>query len=149
MASAETLGRIAATLLAIIRTRVELAAVEMEEETLRFLGYLALSPLALLCLGLAIVLGTFFIIALFWDTHRVASILVKADVYVAIAVAVGFGVPSSFRHKPKPSRAAPSAIAAVKWHRSLLYDKQKIRPSSARTAPPIRFSGTGRHVYSR
>jgi uncharacterized membrane protein YqjE len=101
MAIAETLGRVATTLVAIVRTRIELAAVEMEEESLRFLGYLALSLLALLCLGLAIVLGTFFIIVLFWDTHRLAAILVTAGVYVAIAAAIAVGVRNSFRHKPK------------------------------------------------
>ena len=101
MAIAETLGRIAGTLMAIVRTRIELAAVEMEEQSLRLLGYLALSLLALLCLGLAIVLGTFLIIVLFWDTHRVAAIVATAGVYAALAAAIGFGVRSSFRHQPK------------------------------------------------
>jgi uncharacterized membrane protein YqjE len=101
MAIAETLGRMMATLLAIIRTRVELAVVEMKEESLRLLSYLVLSLLALLCFAIAILLGTFFVIVLFWDTHRIASILITAGVHIALGVGIGLGIRSSIRHKPK------------------------------------------------
>jgi uncharacterized membrane protein YqjE len=48
MAIGHTLGRMAATLVAIVRTRLELAVVEMEEESLRFLSLLAPRPTRLL-----------------------------------------------------------------------------------------------------
>ena len=48
MAIVQHAARVAATLAAIIRTRLKLAAVEMEEESLRYLTYLGLAMLALL-----------------------------------------------------------------------------------------------------
>jgi uncharacterized membrane protein YqjE len=73
----------------------------MKEESLRLLSYLVLSLLALLCFAIAILLGTFFVIVLFWDTHRIASILITAGVHIALGVGIGLGIRSSIRHKPK------------------------------------------------
>ncbi|MEC5160932.1 putative membrane protein YqjE [Janthinobacterium sp. CG_23.3] len=101
MAIGHTLGRMAATLVAIVQTRLELAAVEMEEESLRFLGYLALALLAMLCLAIAIVLAAFLVIVLFWDTHRIAAIVGAAGGFAALGLIIGMGVRASFRHKPK------------------------------------------------
>ncbi|CDG85144.1 phage holin family protein [Janthinobacterium agaricidamnosum] len=101
MAIAQSLGRIATTLVAIIRTRMELAAVEMEEESLRFLAYLALGLLAMLCMAITILLLVFLILVLFWDSYRIASIIVSAAVFAALGVAIVLGVRHHFRHKPK------------------------------------------------
>jgi uncharacterized membrane protein YqjE len=91
----------AATLVAIVQTRLELAAVEMEEESLRFVAYLALGMLAMLCLSIAIVLLAFFVIVLFWDDYRIAAILGVAAAFALVAVGIGLGVRTSFRSKPK------------------------------------------------
>lgn len=101
MAFIKTLGNMATTLAAIVHTRLELAAAEMQEESLRLLGYLALGLLALFCLGVAIVLLAFFVIVLFWDSYRIAAILAVAAVFAAAAVGIAIGVRNSFRHKPK------------------------------------------------
>ncbi|HEV7815319.1 MAG TPA: phage holin family protein [Janthinobacterium sp.] len=101
MVIADTLGRMAATLVAIVQTRLELAAVEMEEESLRFVAYLALGMLAMLCLSIAIVLLAFFVIVLFWDDYRIAAILGVAAAFALVAVGIGLGVRTSFRSKPK------------------------------------------------
>jgi len=45
MAIVHHVAQVAATLAAIVQTRLALAAVEMEEESLRFLSYLALATL--------------------------------------------------------------------------------------------------------
>ena len=101
MALIKTLGNMAATLAAIVHTRLELAAAEMEEESLRLLSYLALGFLAIFCLSVAILLVAFFVIVLFWDSYRIAAILAVAAVFAAAAVGIGIGVRNSFRHKPK------------------------------------------------
>ena len=101
MASAPALGRMAATLVAIVQTRLALAALEMEEESLRLLSYLALAMLALLCVSLAILLGAFLVIVLFWDTHRIGAIVGSAGFFAALGVGLGLGVRASMRHKPK------------------------------------------------
>lgn len=97
----DTLGRMAATLMAIVHTRLELAAIEMEEESLRFLAYFGLCLLALLCLSMTIVLLTFFVVVLFWDTYRIAAILWLALGFAVAAGGLVLGVRHSFRNKPK------------------------------------------------
>lgn len=87
MAIVHHVAQVAATLAAIVQTRLALAAVEMEEESLRFLSYLALSMLALLCLFVGLVLLVFLVIVLFWDTHRIAAIAITAAVFIAAALA--------------------------------------------------------------
>lgn len=98
MAIAPALGRMAAILVAIVQTRLALAALEMEEESLRLLSYLAL---AMLCVSLAILLGAFLVIVLFWDTHRIGAIVGSAGFFAALGVGLGLGVRASMRHKPK------------------------------------------------
>ena len=100
MAILHHVAQVAATLAAIVQTRLALAAVEMEEESLRFLSYLALSMLALLCLFVGLVLIVFLVIVLFWDTHRIAAIAITAAVFIAAALATLLGVRASFRSKP-------------------------------------------------
>jgi len=66
----ESLKRLADTLLAIFKTRLELLSNEMEEERLRVEQILLYGSVALFFFGLAIMLLTVFIVVLFWDSHR-------------------------------------------------------------------------------
>jgi uncharacterized membrane protein YqjE len=67
-------GRIAGSVLDLARTRLELAAIELQEGAQRLLGYLAwavaAAVLGLFALGLVIL----FVLVLFWDTHRLAAV---------------------------------------------------------------------------
>jgi len=67
-------GRIAANVLDLARTRLELAAIELQEGAHRLFGYLAwamaAAVLALFALGLVVL----FVLVLFWDTHRLAAV---------------------------------------------------------------------------
>ena len=101
MAIVQHAARVAATLAAIIRTRLKLAAVEMEEESLRYLTYLGLAMLALLLLFVGLVLLVFLVIVMFWDTHRIAAIAITAAVFILAALGTLLGVRASFRSKPK------------------------------------------------
>jgi uncharacterized membrane protein YqjE len=100
MAFAETVGRLAATLLAMVHTRLELASVEMEEQSQRYLGYLLMSLLSLFLFAIAIVLAALFVIILFWDTHRIAAVLAMAAAFGLAAVAIGLNVRSGFASQP-------------------------------------------------
>ena len=66
--------RIGANVLDLARTRLELAAIELQESGRALLGYLAwgvaAAVLALFALGLVIL----FVLVLFWDTHRLAAV---------------------------------------------------------------------------
>jgi uncharacterized membrane protein YqjE len=100
MAFTETVGRLAATFLAMVQTRLELASVEMEEQSQRYLGYLLLSLVALFLFGIAIVLVALFVIILFWDTHRIEAVLGMAALFALAAVGVGMKVRAGFAAQP-------------------------------------------------
>lgn len=68
--SLRTLG---ATLLALIRTRAQLIAVEMEEERARAGQKLVAVVLAAIFLASGLLLLAFFVIFLFWDTYRMVA----------------------------------------------------------------------------
>lgn len=96
MAIVETVGRLAATLLAMVQTRLALASVEMEEQSQRYLGYLLMSLLALFLFGIAIVLLALFVIILFWDTHRIEAVLGMAALFALSALGVAIKVRAGF-----------------------------------------------------
>ena len=64
--------RLAATLVAIVSTRLELLANELQEERMRLTQMLLFLLFALFCLGMGVLLLTVFIVVLFWDDHRLA-----------------------------------------------------------------------------
>ena len=74
MSIAAAVRRIGANVLDLARTRLELAAIELQEGAHRLFGYLAwavaAAVLGLYALGLVIL----FVLVLFWDTHRLAAV---------------------------------------------------------------------------
>lgn len=85
-----SLRTLLANLLAVARTRGELLQVELEEEKLRFAGIVIYAVAAAVFLALAAVALTFFVMLLFWDTHRVmaAGVIVLAYAVTGIVCAV-------------------------------------------------------------
>ena len=78
-----------ANLLAVARLRGELLQVELEEEKLRLAGIVIYAVAAAVFLALAVVALTFFVMVLFWDTHRVmaAGVIVLAYAVIGIVCA--------------------------------------------------------------
>ncbi len=101
MMIAESAARLAATLLAIVQTRVELVATEVEEESLRYFSYLMMSMAAMFCAGVAILLGTMLIVVLYWETNRIGALLTLTLLFAAAATMIGLRVRSRYRGKPK------------------------------------------------
>lgn len=66
----ESLKRLARTAVELVRTRLELLSLDVEEAKLRFLSILLLGAVALLFLSLGVVMGAFWLVVAFWDTHR-------------------------------------------------------------------------------
>ena len=101
MVLAESVARLAATLLAIVQNRVDLMATEIEEESLRYVSYLMLSLAAMFCLGIAIVLGVLLAVVLYWDSHRIAILSVLMTLFAIMGIAIALRVRTQFRLKPK------------------------------------------------
>ena len=101
MAISDTVGRLGSTLLAMLQTRLELAAIELEEESQRLVAYLLLSLLALFLCGIAIVLFALLVVVLFWDSHRIQAVLGMALLFGGAGVLIGMRVRASFAAKPR------------------------------------------------
>lgn len=67
----DSLRGLARTLVEMVRTRLELLSLDVEEAKLRLLSILLLGAAACFCLGLGVVLAVFWLVAAFWETHRV------------------------------------------------------------------------------
>ena len=68
------ISRIGATLVAMVHTRLELAAVEVQEEAQRLAGYLVSLLLAVFLLSSAILFAALFVVVLFWDSYRLLAV---------------------------------------------------------------------------
>ena len=101
MAIIEAVGRLVATFVAMTQTRLELAAVEIEEESQRLLGYLMLGLLSLLLFGIAMLLVALVIILLFWDSYRLEAALAMAVLFGAAAAYCAARLKSSIAVKPR------------------------------------------------
>ncbi|MFZ6676393.1 phage holin family protein [Undibacterium sp. Tian12W] len=101
MAISDSLGQLAATLSSMVRTRLELAAVELEEEFAHFSSSLIWSLLALFFACLTILLIILTVVAVFWDTqYRYTVLLVLIAVFGVLAAGIGLRVRNQFPNKP-------------------------------------------------
>ena len=101
MPIAHSLRRLAASSIAILQTRAELVAVEVEEEAVRYFSYLLLSLIAVICIGMAFILLVTLIVAYYWDTHRLASLLALIGFFSVLAAGLGWRVYGNYRRKPR------------------------------------------------
>jgi len=82
---AGALSGIASTAVALLRTRLELATVEFEEERERIKSMLSLIVVATVFACFAVVTLSILVIAYFWDTHPLAAIAGVAIFHALIA----------------------------------------------------------------
>lgn len=93
-------SRIGATLVAMVHTRLELAAVEMQEEAKRFAGYLVSMLMATFLLACSVLLAALFVIVLFWDSYRLLAVGGMAALFALAGFAVMAKVRASFASRP-------------------------------------------------
>jgi uncharacterized membrane protein YqjE len=94
------IGRIGATAVAMVHTRLELAAVEMQEEAKRFAGYLVSMLMATFLLACSVLLAALFVIVLFWDSYRLLAVGGMAALFALAGVVLMMKVRASFESRP-------------------------------------------------
>ncbi len=100
-----SVSAMAATLAATAGTRLELLALDVEEERLHFFSVLAWTLAAAFCLGLAILLATAAVIVAYWFTHRLLVLTSLAILFLVAALVAG----AYARHR---SRSKPALFAS-------------------------------------
>lgn len=88
-------------MLDMVQTRLELAAIEIEEESQRLLGYFALVLLSLVLFGVAMLLLAFTVILLFWDSYRLQAALGLALLFGAGAGVAWMRLQARFASRPR------------------------------------------------
>lgn len=121
-----TLARLAESLVGLLRTRAELAGVELAEERERLVSRMALLVAGIVVLAFAALFVGLFIIALFWESHRLRAIAFVALAYslagglmIARSRALGRDAPSPFtatlaeleKDRVRLQRAAQDVVA--------------------------------------
>ncbi|MFN0160478.1 MAG: phage holin family protein [Burkholderiales bacterium] len=76
-----SLRSIGPSLLALLRTRLELLGIEVAEERARVVELTLLALAAAFCVALALLMLNVLVLAWFWDSHRVAAILALIVIY--------------------------------------------------------------------
>jgi uncharacterized membrane protein YqjE len=97
----DSLRNLARTFLAIVQTRIEIFASEIDEERTRLARIALLAAAAAFCLGLAVILLVFFLVVLFWDTDRLLAIGVLAGVFAIGGIAACLGLRTAISKRPK------------------------------------------------
>ena len=97
----DSLRNLARTFLAIVQTRIEIFASEIDEERARLARIALLAVIAAFCLGLAVVLLVFFLVVLFWDTDRLLAIGALCGVFAAAGIAACLMLRSAITQRPK------------------------------------------------
>jgi uncharacterized membrane protein YqjE len=93
-------GRAASTLATMVGTRLELAAVEFQEDARRLLGNVVLAVLAAFLLAAGFMLGALFVILLFWDTYPLQATAGMAILFVAVAALMLLKVRAALNAQP-------------------------------------------------
>jgi uncharacterized membrane protein YqjE len=96
-----SLKALAATLLAIALTRLELFSTELEEEGIRVVSILRWALVALFCAALGVIFATLFVVFALWNTHPLLALGIPAVLFFLVGVVAWRVVDGKVRSKPR------------------------------------------------
>lgn len=99
------LSEVAADAIALVRTRLELAGVELQETTGHAKELLILAICGALLGVFTLVFASMFVIVCFWDSHPLAAVGGVTLFYLAVTVAVLIRLRQRVRRGPTPFAA--------------------------------------------
>lgn len=106
----ESLTALAATLVAIAYTRLDLLSSDLEEERAHLFSLLLLALVALFCIGVGVLLATLLLVVAFWDTHRLLALATLTGLFLAAGTAAwGYAIHKT-RTKPRLFAASMSEL---------------------------------------
>jgi len=97
----DSLTRLAATLVGMAHTRIDLLSTDLEEELDHAFSLMVLSLVALFCLGVGVILLTLLLVVAYWDTHRLPVLGALAGLFLATGLAVSVLILQKIRNKPR------------------------------------------------
>lgn len=106
----DSLKTLAATLVAVAHTRLDLLASDLEEDRAHFFSLLVLALASLFFLGIGVVLATILLVVGFWDTHRLLVLGLLTGFFLAAGIAAWVIALRKARSKPKLFSASLSEL---------------------------------------
>ncbi|HZT62712.1 MAG TPA: phage holin family protein [Burkholderiales bacterium] len=97
----ESLRSLAKTFIALVQTRIEIFASEVDEERTRLARIMVLALTGLFCIGIAVVLFVLLIAVLFWENNRLLAIGVLAVLFAFSGLVALLVLRSEVRQRPK------------------------------------------------
>lgn len=107
----ESLSQLAATLVAIVHTRLDLLSSDLEEDREHWLALLVLALAALFLLGVGVVLATILLVMVFWDSYRLLALGGLAVFFLSAGLAVWQVALHRARAKPRLFAATLSELS--------------------------------------
>jgi uncharacterized membrane protein YqjE len=96
-----SITRLGRTALALLRTRLEILATEIEEERIRFAGLALLVAAIAFCVQVAVLLGVILIVVLLWESHRLITLGVLSGAFLAVGVGLFLWLRHRLRTRPR------------------------------------------------
>ena len=90
-----------ASWVAVIKTRVEIISVEIEEQREWMEQLLLLAVAAAFCLSMGLILLTLFVVVLFWESHPLVVLGAFTIVYLGGGIALWLTLRQKIRSKPR------------------------------------------------
>ncbi len=81
-----TVARVFQTLRDTVQNRAELFLTELQEERIKHFDALLLAAVAVVCALMALLMLTFTVVVIFWDTHRLLVLMLITLAYAGAAV---------------------------------------------------------------
>jgi len=88
-------------LLAILYTRLDLVTAELADEGVRLVKFVVSGLISVLCLHTAFFFAMLFILALFWDTHRLLVLGIIFGIYFVAGIGLLLVARSMILSRPK------------------------------------------------
>jgi len=107
----DSLRSLAGSFVALVRTRVELAVLELREDGERRKDMVVLAAAAGAFLAMGALIFAVFVVVLFWDTHRVAAAGVMTALYFAIGLFALLRLKQLRAEAPPPFEATLAELA--------------------------------------
>lgn len=112
----ESARRLGTSLLSIVETRLALFSTDLQEAAHRFVWLFLWAVIGVFFFGLGVLLVALTIIALFWDTHRLAALGIGAGLFLAASLGIAALITHSARQQRNLFAATLGELAKDRDH---------------------------------
>ena len=107
----ESLKTLAASLVGIVHTRLELLSTDIAEEREHLISLVLLLLVTLFCLGVGVLLLALLVVVAFWESHRLLALASLTGVFLATGAGLAWLIVHKSRTRPRLFAASLAELA--------------------------------------